>query len=484
MARCRPVSLVASAPGPREHRRGMDAVTLEALAGGSAALAAAVDRAGPGLFALTRDTRGEVLGARCGGSAERTYTLQADLRHQPPRVRCSCPSRKWPCKHGLALLSRWLAEPQAFQLTGQLEVELPGTGESRVSGPVPRREPLPTASSKDRALERLRAQQQGLQEARRLLEELVASGVQALPASALSSFRERADALGGLHLSGISARLRRLLAITSPEPDASAQRSIARALATLMHQVTTGEAWIERAQARLKSDAGGDEDRWEVDAAVETRLGRVWTLSELRARNHSRRLSLVELAWWREDDVGLQARVDTSALVDLESGAWFLESQIVPLHLTGQRAPKASHEGVLEVEEALLHPGSAPPRVRWRPGAARSRSGTAADWLRLCAHATPLHPIREQSLVDPFRETPLFALLDVREAIRLEDGVGLVDPAGEVLAIDPLATAVLDAWGAPERPFTAAVSLKPDRRERGATLHAVITEEGPVRLGG
>ena len=38
----------------------------------------------------------------CQGSGSRPYQTQVDL--SGPAFRCSCPSRKFPCKHGLALL--------------------------------------------------------------------------------------------------------------------------------------------------------------------------------------------------------------------------------------------------------------------------------------------------------------------------------------------------------------------------------------------
>src|SRR5690606_22858416 len=103
---------------------GMDAATLEALAGGPAALAVATTLAKTSLASLTRDARGVVLEGRCLGTRARAYAIRADLRARPPRVRCSCPARRRPCKHGLALLSRWLSEPSAFELAGQLEVPL------------------------------------------------------------------------------------------------------------------------------------------------------------------------------------------------------------------------------------------------------------------------------------------------------------------------------------------------------------------------
>jgi hypothetical protein len=48
----------------------------------------------------------------CQGSGKDPYRTQIDLSE--PAFRCSCPSRKFPCKHGLGLLLVYAVQPQAF----------------------------------------------------------------------------------------------------------------------------------------------------------------------------------------------------------------------------------------------------------------------------------------------------------------------------------------------------------------------------------
>lgn len=49
----------------------------------------------------------------CKGSAKDPYRTQVDLAE--PAFRCSCPSRKFPCKHGLGLLLLLAHDPGAFE---------------------------------------------------------------------------------------------------------------------------------------------------------------------------------------------------------------------------------------------------------------------------------------------------------------------------------------------------------------------------------
>ncbi|MBT9582791.1 SWIM zinc finger family protein [bacterium] len=48
----------------------------------------------------------------CQGSGKDPYQAQVDLSE--PAFRCSCPSRKFPCKHGLGLMLLWTQQPAAL----------------------------------------------------------------------------------------------------------------------------------------------------------------------------------------------------------------------------------------------------------------------------------------------------------------------------------------------------------------------------------
>lgn len=68
-------------------------------------VAAARKLARPGPWSGTGSTDTLVWG-RCQGSGKTPYQVSVDLTG--PAYRCSCPSRKFPCKHALALLLMWV----------------------------------------------------------------------------------------------------------------------------------------------------------------------------------------------------------------------------------------------------------------------------------------------------------------------------------------------------------------------------------------
>ncbi|WP_433430954.1 SWIM zinc finger family protein [Nonomuraea sp. CA-141351] len=78
-----------------------------ALAPDASSQKAAQGVAAPGKWSL-RGTTGTILYGECKGSGARPYLACVDLTE--PAYRCSCPSRKFPCKHALGLLLMWSAD--------------------------------------------------------------------------------------------------------------------------------------------------------------------------------------------------------------------------------------------------------------------------------------------------------------------------------------------------------------------------------------
>jgi SWIM zinc finger len=78
---------------------------------------AASAKAGQGLAAarkwLSLGVDEQAVWGLCQGSGKDPYQAQIDLTD--PAFRCSCPSRKFPCKHGLGLFLLLAAQPAAFK---------------------------------------------------------------------------------------------------------------------------------------------------------------------------------------------------------------------------------------------------------------------------------------------------------------------------------------------------------------------------------
>jgi hypothetical protein len=84
---------------------------IEAMAPDQSALTAASGLLKPAKWPL-RGRSGELIWGECQGSGANPYRVAADLRDHGSK--CTCPSRKFPCKHSLALMWMYVEDGAAF----------------------------------------------------------------------------------------------------------------------------------------------------------------------------------------------------------------------------------------------------------------------------------------------------------------------------------------------------------------------------------
>jgi hypothetical protein len=170
--------------------------------------ARALARAGPWSESGSTDT---LAWGRCQGSGSTPYQVTVDLTG--PTFRCTCPSRKQPCKHGLALLLRLVLGG------GTLSDGPEGPGGPAVSAPPPdlakartRRDgPAkdPAAAARRRE-DRLALMAAGLADLETWLGDLVRGGLAAARQQPYRYWDEAAARLVDAQLPGLAERVRRM----------------------------------------------------------------------------------------------------------------------------------------------------------------------------------------------------------------------------------------------------------------------------------
>ena len=125
----------------------------------------------------------DVLWGECQGSGQQPYLVGVDLRTAEYASKCSCPSRKFPCKHALALLLLRAAAQGTWT-----EQPPPGTLQSWLDGRRARAEAPPTLRSEKPADPAAKAKREaaragkitrGLEELHLWLQDLIREGLQA-----------------------------------------------------------------------------------------------------------------------------------------------------------------------------------------------------------------------------------------------------------------------------------------------------------------
>jgi SWIM zinc finger len=155
---------------------------------------------------------GSLLWGRCRGTAREPYQVTVDLAE--PAFRCTCPSRKQPCKHGLALLMLWASGGGSVAETDR-PADFAADWVSRLAARAPTRRAArrdPVAQAK-RLAERIETMSAGIDEFERWLFDLVRQGLATARHQPFSFWDTAAARLVDAQLPGLAERVRALPAL-------------------------------------------------------------------------------------------------------------------------------------------------------------------------------------------------------------------------------------------------------------------------------
>ncbi|MFH8678265.1 SWIM zinc finger family protein [Streptomyces lydicus] len=198
-----------------------------ALAPDEASRRAGGKLAAPGPWSGTGADDGAVWGL-CKGSGGTPYQAVVDIKG--PAFRCSCPSRKFPCKHALGLLLLWAGDAGAVAggeppqwagewLAGRRERPGGPRGAAAGSGAASRGTADPAAAER-RAERRMRRIGAGATELEQRLEDLLQSGLASADrAGGGGSWDETAARMVDAQAPGLAARARELGSLVASGPD-------------------------------------------------------------------------------------------------------------------------------------------------------------------------------------------------------------------------------------------------------------------------
>jgi hypothetical protein len=155
-----------------------------------------------------------VIWGQCQGSGSKPYQTQIDLAE--PAFKCSCPSRKFPCKHGLGLLLIYASSPDAV-----IAAERPAWVNEWMSSRQARaakaaeketREPQqrdPEAQAKRRK-KRIDNAREGIASLSAWMRDLVRNGIGAVPGKGFDFFDSQARRMVDAQAPGVARMVREL----------------------------------------------------------------------------------------------------------------------------------------------------------------------------------------------------------------------------------------------------------------------------------
>ncbi|MFG2135482.1 SWIM zinc finger family protein [Streptomyces sp. NPDC048650] len=275
-----------------------------ALAPDDASRKAGGKLAAPGPWSESGTDGGAVWGL-CKGSGKKPY--QAVIDTESPAFKCSCPSRKFPCKHALGLLLLWAGEGEAGSGAGTVAAGEPppwadewlaGRRQkaARVAGApsgegAASRAPADPAAAARRAERRLQRIGAGATELEQRLEDLLRTGLAAAEGTGYGHWDETAARMVDAQAPGLASRVRELGSVVGSGADWPA-RLLAEC--ALLHLLDQGFLGLERLPGPLAAtvrsrvgltteaadllagpDATTVRDRWLVLAQQDTEDGKL-----------------------------------------------------------------------------------------------------------------------------------------------------------------------------------------------------------------
>ncbi|MGW2517111.1 SWIM zinc finger family protein [Streptomyces sp. NPDC001617] len=229
----------------------------------------------------------------CKGSGSKPYQTVVDIADAAgPAYKCSCPSRKFPCKHALGLLLLWAGEDGAVP-AGQapdwaeqwLEGRRKRTEEKRAATASPSASADPEGARR-RAERRAERVTVGATELEQRLADLLRGGLAGAEQTGYGLWEETAARMVDAQAPGLAARVRELGAIPSSGPGWPVRLLEECALLHLLdqgwlrrEQLPDGLAATVRSRIGLPGTADGppQRDRWLVLAQYDTADTRLTT---------------------------------------------------------------------------------------------------------------------------------------------------------------------------------------------------------------
>ena len=379
-----------------------------ALAPDASSLRAAQPLASGRFWPLTGAADGSALWGECLGSAAMPYRTAVDL--SGPAYRCSCPSRKFPCKHALALMLLWSdgavalhSDPPEWAL-GWLATRSAKASDTK--DPKPSADP---AAAQRRAERREARVASGLTELDRWLCDQVRQGLAASQRSGYRHWDDIAARMVDAQAPGLAERLRALAAVPYSGPGWDGrlleEYALLRLLATAcreqaglpppLRDTVRSRVGFTVRQADVLASATPVRDRWHILARrdldqdrIQTR--RVWLLGQYTGRAA---LVLSFAAAGQSPDDSLSVGTVTEADLAFYPAAVPLRALVATRHdtLPGGAPPASTVTGLLAGYAAAL--GEDPWLDTWPAVLEATPARAPLPCLYDAAgHALPLHP--------------------------------------------------------------------------------------------
>ena len=165
---------------------------------------------------VKRELSERALWGECQGSGKLPYQTQVDLINVA--FKCSCPSRKFPCKHGLGLLLLYSLDKKIFSPAIEPDwvtewLDKRGERDEKKSEKKEKEKKVDPAAQAKRQENRLKRVEEGMMELRLWIKDIVRNGLLNIPGKDSSYFETMAKRMVDAQAPGLASMIRSLRGI-------------------------------------------------------------------------------------------------------------------------------------------------------------------------------------------------------------------------------------------------------------------------------
>lgn len=381
----------------------------------------------------------------CTGSGKSNYITSVDfIDSEAPVCRCSCPSRQFPCKHGLALMYEIMAK-KTFKtceipediLKKRAKKAAKAKGDEEASDEqkeaTAKKKASSAKTSKAAKTKKIKKQLEGLDLTQKLVQDLIKAGLGTMGGTAIKTYEQLSKQLGDYYLPGPQRLLNGLMIeVLAFQKDGNEEHyeSAIVILEKLWTLVKKSQKYLSE---KLEQDNVAQDD-----SELYEELGGVWKLEELEALGRSKKdADFMQLAFWVTYDEARKEYIDTGCWADLETGEIYMSYNYRPIKALKYVKQEDTVFGVAHTSSAVYYPGQGNLRIRWNSAQIRPVEQEDVAKLRgmavkaLAAETKNVKNILKNALAQPM----LIRLISFQSIGKNNDTYVLKNEGGETIAL-------------------------------------------------
>lgn len=335
------------------------------------ASAAQTGRGEAGSFiSLEKDGDESIMWGRIAGSSGETYLVSVDFTDkEKPVGRCTCASRKRPCKHTIGLL--WAKAQDFGFVTAPLPDSLAEAREKDKAKLEKAAKPVVITKAKAASEAKKAASQlEGLELGEKILRNIGIAGFTMLTETARAGFEAQIKELGNYYIPGVQAGFKELIDLIK-----SGQADEEKDFSTAVDQCGYLSSLLKKARSYLekkKADFEAFPAMTETSKAecagspIEEQLGYGWKLPELKDKGLARNdAELLQAALWTVKDNVRNQWVDTALWLSLADKQLYRTENFRIMKQSNPKEPEEPFFKILSTSELYIYPGEMNQRIRW-----------------------------------------------------------------------------------------------------------------------